>query len=103
MCHRGGCWRLKADPDSTSAVSWSENVRARGLPTRCSYYERRLWSHRSAEKRGVSREDVSRAVVHALVEVVVLEFDDGREMVIHAMLMRAKYEMLVTDVLEGDW
>lgn len=30
-----------------------------------------------------------------LLEVIVLQFDDGREMVIHAMPMRAQYRTLL--------
>ena len=76
----------------------------------------RVEFHRSASKHGVDSDDVLHAVASAFVvadmsddesplrtlvlgpdrsgnmlEVVVLHFDDGREMVIHAMLMRADY------------
>ena len=72
--------------------------------------------HRSASKHGIDADDVLHAVVHALVvagmgdddsplrtlvlgpdragnmiEVIVLHFDDGREMAIHAMPMRSRY------------
>jgi hypothetical protein len=74
--------------------------------------------HGSARKHGIEAEDMEHAVAYALValdeeneqgisqvlylgwnrtgtsllEVVVLEFDDGREMIIHAMNMQARYE-----------
>jgi uncharacterized DUF497 family protein len=76
--------------------------------------------HRSASKHGVEIDDVQHAVANALVvadmgedespprtlilgpdrsgnmlEVIVLHFDDGREMVIHAMPMRAHYRGLL--------
>lgn len=77
--------------------------------------------HRSARKHGVPDEDVEHAVEHAmaayglegeegearrtlvlgpdragnLLEVVVLELDDGRRLVIHAMRMRPIYRELL--------
>lgn len=76
--------------------------------------------HRSAAKHGIDVDDVLHAVTHALVvadlgddesplrtlvlgpdrsgnmiEVIVLHFDDGREMVIHAMPMRTRYSGLL--------
>ena len=76
--------------------------------------------HRSASKHGVGDGDAFHAVANALVvadmgdgesplrtlvlgpdrsgnmlEVIVLHFDDGREMVIHAMSMRAHYRGLL--------
>lgn len=83
----------------------------------------RLWCveiHRSARRHGVDDEDIRWAVEHCLVvddvgddesprrwlmpgadhsgrmlELVVLVLDDAREIVIHAMPMRAKYERLM--------
>ena len=37
-----------------------------------------------------------------LLEIVVLSFDDDREMVIHAMRMRSKYQVLIEGLPEGD-
>lgn len=76
--------------------------------------------HRSASKHGVDNDDVLHAAAHALVvadmgddespprtlvlgpdrsgnllEVVLLHFDDGREMAIHAMPMRSHYHGLL--------
>ena len=76
--------------------------------------------HRAASKHGVQHDDVLHAVEHALavvdigddlapyrtlvlgpdrsgnmLEVVVLHFDDGRDMVIHAMPMRTLYQSLL--------
>lgn len=77
--------------------------------------------HRSARKHGIDDEDIEHAVAHALavldedndeginqvlylgwnragntlLEVVVLHFDDGRKMAIHAMRMRAHYEQFL--------
>ena len=76
--------------------------------------------HRSASKHGVQTVDVQHAVANAFVvadmgddesplrtlvlgpdrsgnmlEVIVLHFDDGRELVIHAMPMRAHYRGLL--------
>jgi hypothetical protein len=75
---------------------------------------------RSAGKHGIDAEDALHAIARALVvadlgddetpvrtlvlgpdrsgnmlEVIVLHFDDGREMVIHAMPMRAHYRGLL--------
>jgi hypothetical protein len=76
--------------------------------------------HRSAGKHSVDTDDTLHAIAHAFVladmgddesplrtlvlgpdrsanmlEVIVLHFDDGREMVIHAMPMRAHYHGLL--------
>ena len=76
--------------------------------------------HLSASKHGVDADDVLHAVAHALVvadmaddnspmrtlvlgpdrssnmlEVIMLHFDDGREMAIHAMPMRSHYRGLL--------
>jgi len=77
--------------------------------------------YRSARKHGISDEDIRHAVEHALVageqedgkvlylgpdragnlvEVVSVLRDDGSEVVIHAMRMRAKYETFLRG--EGD-
>ena len=80
----------------------------------------RVEFHRSASKHGVVTNDVQHAVANAFVvadmgddeaplrtlvlgpdrsgnmlEVIVLHFDDGREMVIHAMPIRAHYRGLL--------
>ena len=80
----------------------------------------RVEFHRSASKHCVVTDDVQHAVANAFVvadmgddesplrtlvlgpdrsgnmlEVIVLHFDDGREMVIHAMPMRADYRGLL--------
>jgi uncharacterized DUF497 family protein len=76
--------------------------------------------HRPAFRHGVDRADIEWALDHVVVvdevgdddsprrwlvlgvdggarmlELIVLVFDDGREMVIHAMTMQAKYETLL--------
>jgi hypothetical protein len=75
--------------------------------------------HRSARKHDVADSDIVHAVEHALVvadldedpplrlllvgpdraanflEVIVLAFDDGRVLVIHAMPLRANYNYLL--------
>ena len=76
--------------------------------------------HRSASKHGIDADDVQHAIAHALVfadvgdddapvrtlvlgpdragnmlEVIVLHFDDNREVVIHAMPMRRHYHGLL--------
>lgn len=76
--------------------------------------------HRSSAKHGVDPDDVLHAVEAALVvadmgdddsptrtlilgpdragnllEVIVLHFDDGREMAIHAMPMRSQYRAML--------
>lgn len=84
--------------------------------------------HRSTSKHDVAEEDVVHALEHALVEfdldldddsptrrlvlgpdragnlleIVVLRFDDDREMVIHAMRMRSRYRPLIDGLLEGE-
>jgi hypothetical protein len=80
----------------------------------------RVEFHQSAIKHGIREDDIIHAVTHALVvadmgddespmrtlvvgtdtagnllEVIVLCFDDGREMAIHAMPMRDKYRGLL--------
>lgn len=76
--------------------------------------------HRSARRHGIADADIEWAVEHVvavdevgdedsprrwlllavdrsgrMLELVVLVFDDGREMVIHAMTMRPKYVQLL--------
>jgi uncharacterized DUF497 family protein len=76
--------------------------------------------HRSASKHGIDADDVQHAIAHSVVvadlgdddapvrtlvlgpgragnmlEVIVLRFDDDREMVIHAMPMRRHYHGLL--------
>jgi hypothetical protein len=76
--------------------------------------------HRSARKHGITDGQMYHALDHAwlvadlddgstpartlvlgpdpagnLLELVVLHFDDGRDMVIHAMAMRRQYESLL--------
>ena len=83
--------------------------------------------HSSSSRHDVAEEDVVHALAHALVEfdvgdddsptrrlvlgpdqagnlleIVVLRFDDDREMVIHAMRMRPKYQVLIEGFSEGD-
>jgi hypothetical protein len=83
--------------------------------------------HKSARKHGISDDDIVHAVKHALavhdigegrradpelasgpdragdlLEIVVLELDDGRWLVIHAMRMRRRYEGLLTDNRGGE-
>lgn len=83
--------------------------------------------HSSASKHDVAEDDIVHALARALVvfdlgddesptrrlvlgpdragnllEVVVLRFDDDREMVIHAMRMRSRYRPLIDGLLEGD-
>ncbi len=82
--------------------------------------------HESARKHGVSDEDIFHALDRALVEfdlgdddspmrrlvigpdlagnlleIVVLDFDDGREMAIHAMALRVKFLKVIEGLLEG--
>lgn len=77
--------------------------------------------HDAARKHGVGPDDISHAVSHPLVisdmddgdsphralvlgpdtagnilELIVLHFDDGRDMVIHAMPMRSRYRDMLT-------
>ena len=83
--------------------------------------------HSSASKHGVAESDVVHALLRTLVEIdlgddgsparrlvlgpdragnlleiVVLCFDDDGEMVIHAMKMRSKYQVLIEGLSEGD-
>jgi uncharacterized DUF497 family protein len=76
--------------------------------------------HRSARKHGINDHQINHVLDHAqvvadldddttpartlvlgpdragnMVELIVLYFDDGREMVIHAMPMRREYESLL--------
>ncbi len=81
--------------------------------------------HRTARKHGISDADLRHAVEHALwvgdleggaplrvlylgpdragnlLDVVVIERDDGSELAIHAMKMRRGYRELLSEV-EGD-
>jgi hypothetical protein len=73
--------------------------------------------HPSARKHGIADEDIEHAAEHAmtienqdddtrlylgparsaaLLEVVTIRRDDGSELAIHAMPMRAKYQRLLT-------
>ncbi|MBI2940403.1 MAG: hypothetical protein HYY04_08190 [Chloroflexi bacterium] len=78
--------------------------------------------HRSARRHGIDEADIEHAVEHALaaldedndetinqvlylgwnragdtlLEIVVLHFDDGRDMAIHAMKMRPRYQRYLT-------
>ncbi len=86
----------------------------------------RVEVHDSARKHGVHDEDITHAVARGLVEydlddddspsrrlvlasdragnlldVVVVTFDDGDEMVIHAMPMRSTYHALIDEFPEG--
>lgn len=81
----------------------------------------------SARKHGIGDDDIVHAVEHALavydigdddepirslhlgpdragnlLEIVVLELDDGRWLVIHAMRMRRRYQGLLTDNRGGE-
>lgn len=82
--------------------------------------------HRSAFKHGVNQEDIEHAVrmsvlsieidddhprrtlhlgpdrANNFLEIVTLEFDDGRSMAIHAMKMRTKYAHLLLEHFGGD-
>ena len=76
--------------------------------------------HRSARKHGISDRQIEHVLDHArlvadlddraspartlvlgpdaagnMLELIVLHFDDGRDMVIHAMSMRRRYESLL--------
>jgi hypothetical protein len=76
--------------------------------------------HQSARKHGVTDDDIEHAIAHPLVvadlddenspartlvlgpnitgnllEVIVLHFDDGRDMAIHAMAMRNRYRAML--------
>lgn len=74
--------------------------------------------HPSARKHGIADEDIEHATAHAmaieeqdddtrlnlrpsrsvdLLEVVTIVRDDGSELVIHAMKMRAKYRRLLPE------
>ncbi|CAN5878944.1 hypothetical protein BH23ACT10_BH23ACT10_37870 [soil metagenome] len=79
--------------------------------------------HRSARRHGVGDADIAHAITHHLhvgaagdddgppwrtlylgpdcaanlLEVIVLDADDGAELVIHAMKMRPRYETLLSD------
>ena len=80
------------------------------------YYDIVLDVHPSARKHGIADDDIEHATTHAmtiedhdddtrlylgpsrnaeLVEVVTIVRDDGSELAIHAMKMRAKYERLL--------
>jgi hypothetical protein len=81
-----------------------------------SYYNCSVEIHSSAGKHGVADEDIEHAAEHAmtiedqdddtclylgparsaaLLEVVTIRRDDGSELAIHAMSMRAKYQSLL--------
>jgi len=81
-----------------------------------SYYNCCVEIHTSARKHGIADEDIDHAVEHAmtidnqdddtrlylgparsgnLLEVVTIGRDDGSELAIHAMAMRAKYQRLL--------
>jgi hypothetical protein len=81
-----------------------------------SYYNCLVDIHPAAHKHGVADEDIEHAVEHAmtiddqdddtslylgparsaaLLEVVAIVRDDGSELAIHAMPMRAKYQRLL--------
>lgn len=81
-----------------------------------SYYNSRVEIHSAARKHGIADDDIERAVEHAmtiedqdedtrlylgparsaaLLEVVTIVRDDGSEVAIHAMGMRAKYRRLL--------
>jgi hypothetical protein len=83
---------------------------------RVSYYNLSVEVHPSARKHGVDDEDIRHAIENAmsadeqdddtrlylgparnaeLLEVVTISRDDGSELVIHAMKMRAKYRRLL--------
>ena len=74
--------------------------------------------HASARKHGIADEDIKHAAKHAmaidhqdddtqlylgpsrsaeLLEVVTIVRDDGSELAIHAMRMRAKYQLLLPE------
>ena len=81
-----------------------------------SYYNCRVEIHESARKHAIADEDIEHAIEHAmtiddqdddirlyigpardaqLLEIVTLLRDDGSELAIHAMDMRAKYRRLL--------
>ncbi len=81
-----------------------------------SYYNSRVEIHSAARKHDIADADIDHAVEHAmtiedqdddtrlylgparsaaLLEVVTIVRDDGSEIVIHAMGMRAKYQRLL--------
>lgn len=81
-----------------------------------SYYNSRVEIHSAARKHGIADADIDHAVEHAmtienqdddtrlylgparsaaLLEVVTIMRDDGSEIAIHAMGMRAKYQRLL--------
>jgi hypothetical protein len=81
-----------------------------------SYYNSRVEIHLAARKHGIADADIEHAVEHAmtidnqeddtrlhlgparsaaLLEVVTIVRDDGSEIAIHAMRMRAKYRRLL--------
>ena len=81
-----------------------------------SYYNCLVEIHPSASKHDIADEDIEHAVEHAmtiedqdddtrlylgparnaaLLEVVTIRRDDGTELAIHAMAMRAKYQRLL--------
>ena len=124
LCH----WIRNQSSGKTSGKNHVRH--AHDLPQRCAqqgsvirfiYVE----FHRSASKHGVENDDVLHAISRAFVvadmgddntplrtlilgpdragnmlEVIVLHFDDGREMAIHAMAMRSRYNGLLRRRLE---
>jgi hypothetical protein len=86
------------------------------LADRVSYYNSRVDIHPSARKHGIADADIEHATANAmsiddqeddtrlylgpardadLLEVVTIVRDDGTELAIHAMTMRAKYRRLL--------
>jgi hypothetical protein len=81
-----------------------------------SYYNSRVEIHSAARKHGIADADIDHAVEHAMtiedqdddtrlylgparsaafLEIVTIVRDDGSEIAIHAMGMRAKYQRLL--------
>jgi hypothetical protein len=84
--------------------------------------------HRSARRHGIDPEDMAHMIAHALaaldedndegiaqtlylgwnragdtlLEVVVLHFDDGRDMAIHAMKMQPRYRRYLARGMDDD-
>ncbi len=74
-----------------------------GGDVQVSYYNSRVEIHSAVRKHGIADADIDHAVEYAmtiarsaaLLEVVTIVRDDGSEIVIHAMGMRAKYQRLL--------